>query len=466
MIRAPSKGLLVLILVLTCLGSVPTRAGQPPLAATYDADWSILETGPQHGFGPPSEDTYQAIRGEDARLVVKDRDRYVLDGRRLKVGWQSGPDKKATSLFIIRGCGSVIVRDLHVIQEDSDFRAFNTVRIEDCEEVLVENCTFSGTVEFHLRIEGCGAVTIRNVEIFGRDYGPDGVRCGGGIFVNNGDDKPEKYPSHPNGLFSRNPLDMRSLVIESCLFRDNMAEDKKRNLDGILIHSASNGMIFNCRFENWLAGDTALDVSHRRNDMRYVDRFFRVERNEFENCRLVKTVGASAPSNAILWCNNRYLDSPLADYHSGWDNWRVHEDHVLLKPILRFLVLWGMSGARTMLRNDLFVFREVRVFVDKGGKANPDDHLTIKSESNVFLLGRDPVWVGGKGERIHKWESWLALGNDRHSALRRLGPSPWAAQADRRLVAAAPVHIRGRMVQRDFLGKTRPPRPAVGALEP
>jgi hypothetical protein len=301
------------------------------------------------------------------------------------------------------------------------------------------------------------------------------VRCGGGIHVNNGIGR--------NGKIDTRVPNARELdwgVIRDCWIHDYLANDgKDRNQDGILFHAPSNGIVFNCVFDRWQAGDGAIDDSHRRCDPDYRNKVHRIERCVFRDNRLIKTNGATgSPDCVIVWANNVYVNSWMGDYHKGWTNWHVHETHFFDAKAPVLVKNWGM-GEPTVFANCLVAAPQgLEVVYWQSGGASKDGYRLFRADHVLYLMPNPGCWMRGLGVEIPGRDAWLAESLETDSAIQneparfmdadardlRLRPdSPAAGFGASTFLNPADPALR---VDRDFNGRPRPARPAAGAFEP
>jgi hypothetical protein len=380
------------------------------LNAEDNVDWSQLTVGRK----PFELSTVKVIEatGDFVRRVYKDQDEVAIRDKFWRIKWRRGYDKYSNTLYHVRNCKSVIVENIAVIQFNDDYRASQALLIEDCDNVIIRNCYFAGANgKSHLRIEGCKNVYIDSVEVAGLDYGTGkGVRCGGGIFINNGSGGDSRPVTQ---IYSPSPKVLESLVIRNCYIHDNIKADIQRNQDGILVHSGINGMIFNCFFENWLAGDAALDISHRRLDKAYTDATAIVERNIFKHCRIVKTPGRGLPSSKIVFANNIYIDSSLVDYHQSYKVWHLNESLFFSKSAIErtFFKIWGIDQAETIIKRCLISAKGISLYklYSLTAKAKSDDIKRVVASDNVYLMDSPTYFLYGMGFEVKSWVQWLAI---------------------------------------------------------
>jgi len=271
----------------------------------YNSDWSELKNGKERADRNIPDNLFKFVNGDTYKQTYSDQrnDIYISD-KALRVSWNNSYSKYGNALYYIKNCGKVVFENINVIQTNSDYRASSTILVENCDEVIIRNVFIAGTAnKAHIRIEGCKKVLIEYVEISGYDYG-DGWMCGPGINVEN---------------------TSQWTIIQNCYIHDYTAlnsgldPNEKDNQDAILMNVASNGIIFNCYFENWgvdygdhyKVAESAIDISHRNYDETYDYSFFRIERNIFDSCVRAKSSSQledkdnSAPPNCkLFWVNN------------------------------------------------------------------------------------------------------------------------------------------------------------------
>ena len=448
---------------------------------SYQSDWSALPTGNELARRDEADlNALQEVAGEDVRQRFVDEDEVRLSGNRYAVRWQDPEcDKYGHTLYYFRNCERVVIEDMVIVQRDMDWRASSTFFFESCGRVEIRNCYLAGTCgRAFIRIEGCEEYFVDRVEIAGRDDG-DGYRCGAGIWVNNGAGF-EPETGRQRYISDDNARDLRFGVIQNSYFHDYDLTDPVYNHDAILFHAPADGIVFNCWFENWEA-DSALDDSHRRNDAGYEDHLHRVERCVFRDCHRVKTNGAvGSPSCSLLWCNNLYVDSSLTDYHTGWENWRVHETYVFTRNRGYFHVMHYRDGLK-LFRNCLLASDvALRSIYESMGDTPDQDIRQLRPDFFMYLMPESADWLtprSGKTPTIETWQQWREAGFDLHSTLSDAGPQfVDAAAGDYRLQRNSPAAGAGTpemlqattlrpAVTRDFYGNPRPDPPSCGAFE-
>jgi len=303
------------------------------------------------------------------------------------------------------------------------------------------------------------------------------MRCGAGIHINNGITKGDQV-----AVTADNPRELQWGVIRDSWFHDYLNDDggKWRNQDGIGFHAPSNGIVFNCVFDSWLAGDGAIDDSHRRHDPAYYNKVHRIERCIFRNCRLVKTNGATgSPDCIVVWMNNLYIDSWLADYHKGWTNWHLHETHVFTSRGPVFVKNWGMRHPTMFVNNLLIAPEGLETVYWQSGKAGKDGYRQFRAANTLYLMASPTAWVRGLGTTIESRDAWLAEGLEQGCRWKVTNSPGFALVRDGtfRLDGASEAvgfgtgallapKDRGLRVLRDFYGRPRPDPPAAGAFEP
>lgn len=450
----------------------------------YESDWAALPTGRELGAHDPASYDFQDVAGGQARRSFVDKQEVTVSGERLRVTWQKPEcDKYRHTLYLFRNCETVRIEDMAIIQNHPDWRASSTFFFESCGRVEIRDCYLAGTCgRAFIRIEGCEEYFIDGVEIAGIDFGGDaaGYRCGPGIFINNGAGWDEEE-RRPGMLWAQDPRELRFGVIQNCYVHDYGLTDPVHNHDGILFHAPADGIVFNCWFESWEA-DSALDDSHRRNDAAYQDHLHRIERCVFRDCHRVKTNGAEGSAScALLWCNNVYVDSSLTDYHTGWENWRVHETYVFNRNKGYFHVMHYREGPK-YFRNCLLhsAAAQSDIYESMGETPHQDVHV-LRPDFFLYLMPPPGHWLTprtGNTPQIDTWEQWREAGFDLHSTLAQRDPRFVDAEAgDYRILLESPAAGAGTAetlsatdvrpaVTHDFLGRPRPDPPSCGAFEP
>ncbi len=451
---------------------------------SYQSDWSKLPTGNElTGRDEADFEALREVSGEDVRRRFIDEKEVRLSGDRYAVRWDDPEcDKYAHTLYYFRNCDRVIIEDMMVVQRDPDWRASSTFFFESCGRVEIRNSYLAGTSgRAFIRIEGCEEYFVDRVEISGRVYEEVGgpARCGPGIWVNNGAGfQPET--GRQRYISDDNARDLRFGVIQNSYFHDYGLTDPVHNHDAILFHAPADGIVFNCWFENWEA-DSALDDSHRRNDPAYQNHLHRIERCVFKDCHRVKTNGAvGSASCSILWCNNLYVDSSLTDYHTGWENWRVHETYVFTRNKGYFHVMHYRDGLKLFRNCLLHSAVSLRSMYESMGDTPDQDIHQLRPDFFMYLMPEPANWLHprtGNTPTIETWQQWREAGLDEHSTLAEIDPRfVDAASGDYRLLPGSPAGGAGTpemlrstalrpAVTRDFYGNPRPNPPGCGAVE-
>lgn len=401
----------------------PAQASELPFPSIENSDynkpWAKLPL-PSNRISASSNIKNITISGDADLKRFYNLKNVIIKNQTYHLRFEEQAEKFQTTFIHIKNCNNVIIENLKIIQLDPDYRAYHSVLIEDCDNVTVKNSLFSGTCNFHLRSEGCKNIFLDGIVVKGYDYGELGIRCGGGIWINNGN------PTSKNrsGLWSPNPKDLKSLIIQNCFIHDNLSEDKSRNNDGILIHSAGNGFLFNNRFERWLKGDSALDISHRRSDDSYKEKTFIVERNFFFNNKHVKSVGTSDVSNSIIWRNNIYIDTRLGNYHQNWRDLRVCETFIFTKKDFGFWRNWGRLRGPVVIEQCLFFLKQGQISsMFKLDNINGMGAMAfLHLNKNVYYMPKKPgSWLvsekkdGSHAFAIRGWREWQQRGFDHQS---------------------------------------------------
>jgi hypothetical protein len=356
-------------------------------------------------------------------IRIYDKGIAILENATYSLSYEKPEEKYANTFIVIRNCDEVIIDGITIVQNNPNYLAEFSILIEDCKKVTVKNSIFKGTCRYHLRIEGCEEVFIENIKITGFDYGAEGLRCGGGIWVNNG----ESRPDGSSGLWSLHPKNLLSLTIRNCIISNNLTTDVPRNLDGILIHSASNALLSGCIFENWLAGDAALDVSHRRIDNEYTNKHFTIQQCVFRNNKHVKSAGSSNISNTIQWVNNIYTDTKIGSYHEGWKEQRTYESYMFTEPTFGFWRNWSSLEGLVQIRGCLLHVAKgtLTEMYKLSAIASADALNFIQPNYNIYSLQAEPkFWLTKQVEAEEVafplyigWAAWQASGRDKDSIL-------------------------------------------------
>lgn len=404
--------------------------------AAYQSDWSKLPTGDVLARKDLSSIEFEEVKGEAVRKEWRGEKRVEISNLNLRVKWDTPKAEKfGTTLFYIEDAEEVIIENLSIISDDPDYRQYHTIFIEGAERVVIRNLHLAGTVRmYHIRLDGCRDVFIENVEISGIDYmGKGGHRLGGGIWIDNGDDKPGKP-----ALSSKNPKIPGWQIIQNCYFHNNTEDDNsERNQDAVLIHSAGDGLLFNCVVENWLrpAAESSFDLSFRRGEPEFQDRFFRVERNILRNTTFYKCVGNVPGPNVLFYANNLFINSSLADYHQGgarasflfntyiFDLEKAPESirHLAMRGSEGYACLWSYAG-KTFLSNSLVFKPSGRFFMFYQNATPPEDkYRFFSTDHNVYALETtDLAWLrtARQGVLFPSFKTWRdSTSNDKKSRL-------------------------------------------------
>lgn len=451
----------------------------PRFAEFEETDLSKLPTGDvlaKHDVGAIA---WTDVDGPAVKRTWSGQKRVEIRDLALKVNWPAPTTKYGGTLFLIQNCEDVLVENVAVVHSNADYRGQHSFLFENCGQVTIRNVYSAGAVaRNHIRLEGCREFLIERVEISGWDYGEEGVRCGGGILVNNGITKSDGSVQ----VYTKRRRELEWGIIRDSWFHDYLVQDKGpwRNQDAILFHAPSDGLVFNCAFDRWQAGDGAIDDSHRRHDPAYRNRVHRIERCLFRDCNLAKTNGAKGSADCVIvWANNVYINTWLADYHKGWTNWHIHETYLFETPMPVFVKNWGMREGLTVFANGLLhAPNGAQVVYWQSGKATQDGYRLFRAHHLLYLLPPPRFWMRGQGVEIRDRQSWLAEGSESGTRVSDARPAFTAlSERDLRLRAASPAvgfaspaflapRDRALRVVRDFNGIRRPSAPAAGAFEP
>ena len=446
--------------------------------ASFDAlDLSDMPTGDALARHDPAKIAWRTVRGPDVKRTWRNQEKVALCNVAMKVHWPGPTTKYGGTVFLFEDCEEVLIEDVAIVHADADYRGQHSFLFEGCGKVTIRNVYSAGAAErVHIRLEGCGEYLIERTEIAGWDYGEDGVRCGAGILINNGMTAKDGSVE----LAAANPRELDWGVVRDCWFHDYLSSgDKWRNDDGILFHAPSNGIVFNCVFDRWQAGDGAIDDSHRRHDARYRNKVHRIERCIFRDNRQVKTNGCTgSPDCVVVWMNNVYINSWMADYHAGWVNWHLHETYLWEREMPVFVKNWGMRDGATVFANGLLHAPQgASVVYWQSAEATKDGFRLFRAERLLYLMPEPRHWVRGLGVEITGRRAWLREGLEHqcvistespgfvdlsNSDLRPTGASPAIGFGSDAFLDPADAALR---VRRDFNGRPRPRRPAAGAFE-
>jgi hypothetical protein len=385
----------------------------------FDPKWADAEPGLIRDLNYGSINNWPKIKGDTNKIVIRDQKVCSVKDMKGIISWDQSRDKYGTTFIHIRNCEEVYLENLHFLQASPDWRGSHTIFVEDSGKVFLKDSSFHGAVySYHVRMEGNREVIIDNVEIAGYDYGNGVVRTGGGIFIENGNEG--SGGAGGTGLEtirSPNPRDLQWFQITNSYIRNSHSNPDKHNHDGILVHSGSNGLIYSCLFQDWIAFDAALDVSHRRTDEGYNNRIFRIEKNKFVNNQYVKAPGRSNLDNEILFIDNYFYRTTLAMYHKDYT---VRFKNCIFNEIFgtRFLATWGLSG-KTIFEDSSFIFTDIHSFISEGGIGSPTDHTYVRCRNNIYYIGKMTRWIDGIEVKISTWNEWLNYGLEDGSMLKK-----------------------------------------------
>lgn len=257
---------------------------------------------------------YINIKGSNSKKIFKNEKKIELKNLKIIVDeWLTG-EKYDNTLWYFRDIDEIVISNLDVIQLGDDAKVHHLILIENAKKVVIQSSKFSGLSKKALiRIEGANEVYVDGLEISGAMINDKIISCGTGLWIDNGDSISNNYINN-----DRYKYNLDYLEIKNSFFHDNN-DVKNMNRDALLIHSASSGLIFNNRFENWNGSDASLDVSHRRSDKNYKNKKVSIYNNLFLNCKSVKTPGVSDYSNDIHFFNNFFKDTQIENYSIGYN---------------------------------------------------------------------------------------------------------------------------------------------------
>jgi len=490
--------ILLSLLALICalpLGADNLIRGHNRYSATYEGDWGALPTGKELAAWEESALKLQAVNGKAVQRVIRNQPLVEVRGLRLRVAWDGTYNKMKNTLMAFYGCERVIIEDCVIHFADEDSRASAAFFANDCGSVEIRNVRIAGAAAAGggalIRLEGVESYFIDRVEIAGVDYG-SGFRGAAGIFINNGQswDETKKMPSIKySGPGYRS---LRWGVIQNCYFHDY---DKKcvpgdANHDAVLIQSCANGAAFNNYFENWCA-DSTLDVSHRRGDDDYGrGNVFLVERNIFRNSKRGKNPGSSDKTHAnhIVWANNVFINTMHYEYHHDHDLWLVHNSFYYNQDYAKYtedtiLGIRPRRDARYHFINNLVVTdAPLTSVVSINASSDMSEFVNYFFRNNLYCIAEYKLWVNDrtkKTEAVNTWRDWQASGRDAQSITAGRGEIQFVSEKSDRLMIKPGSAAAGQArelagtgfpeviaLTRDFNGKKRPAKAALGAFEP
>ena len=468
--------------IIMCVAAISVLAVDAPgfimehgkYSAAYMSDWANMGTGKAIAKKDIRAVRFSDVDGMKAKERFEEMPAVYLTNRAVRVSWDVPADKYKTTMYYIRECKSVVVDNVYVVQKNAKNAGSHDVFIEDCDVVVVRNSYFAGALsQVHLRIENCGYVFIDGVEIAGIDYEGNGLfRNGIGIFIEGGqmDASGKLYRR-----YSTNARDIQWLTLQNCYIHDYTFGDTWENKDGIQIHSAPNGILFNNYIENWdmKYADGAMDVSHRRTDIS--DRVLRIERTIVKNCTLTKSPGTGTSDDAIVWVNNIFFNVFHGDYHHTWRQVFLHNTWIYDTPTANIhYKLWDFTGPAYII-NSLVVASNPISMVFQNADQGTEKYRSFHPENNVYSLSQNAPWLFGVRKESFTFEEWRAQGKDAGSTLTREGGSAITVNGDVYTIASQTPstvpddHVRTNDVRyraaHDFFGKKRSSRPTAGAIE-
>lgn len=403
------------------------------------------------------------IKGDLFKKTFQNEKNLIIENIDYMVEWEKSYKKYENALYHIKNCDSVIIKNVKIIQNNSDYRASSSFLIEGCKNVKIEKSYFAGTVgSYHIRIEGCEEVIIDSVEICGYDYNNLGKLCGGGILIKNENDKYSKIRT------SQYKYDLNNCTISDCYIHDSLKSDRERNQDGINLFSPSNGKLIHCHFENWNAGDAAIDISHRRIDKKYQNKYFSIYNNLFVNCKSIKTPGKSNKNNYVIFSNNIYNNTRIVDYHQGWNSYHVNETFLYDKNFKSKFIysLIGISNGLSYLDNCFFEIESESVknffFLHKTNSEN--DINTLKVNNCLYLIKNKKYETMNlnKNFSTNKKELIRNVNNNKIIFDKESAMSIPLKFGNRKYINNSKLKMN---IVHDYLGQKRSDPPSVGAIE-
>ncbi len=488
------------VLLLSLAGACPLLADtlireHNRYSETYQGSWENLPTGKELAAWDGAALNLRSVNGNEMKRVFRNQPLVEVRGLRLEVAWDGEYNKLGNTLMAFYGCERVIIEECVIHFANEDGRASAAFFANDCGSVEIRNVRIAGAAAAGggamIRLEGVESYFIDRVEIAGVDYG-SGFRGATGIFINNGQswDEAKKMPSIKySGPGYRS---LRWGVIQNCYFHDY---DKKSvpgnaNHDAILIQSCANGAAFNNYFENWCA-DSTLDVSHRRGDEDYGrGNVFLVERNIFLNSKRGKNPGSSDKTHAnhIVWANNVFINTMHYEYHHDHDLWLVHNSFYYNRDYPKYtedaiLGIRPRRDARYHFINNLVVTDvPIASVVSVNPSCDMSEFVNYAFINNLYSIHQYQVWLDDRSKQagdMKTWREWQASGRDAQGMTADRDAIQFASEtSDRLMIKPASVAVgRARelagtgfpkviALTRDFSGKRRPAKAALGAFEP
>ena len=163
------RTLMILILCLTVRVHADSLVPEhDKYTQTYQSDWSKLPTGEVLAKHDVSKISFKEANGEDVRQYFDEQEKVHLKDLHYKVKWNQKNNKSKTTLILIENVNEVILENISILNTDPDYKAYDSIRVEGADRVIIRNLYLAGTVQsYHLRLEGCGEILIENVEIAG-----------------------------------------------------------------------------------------------------------------------------------------------------------------------------------------------------------------------------------------------------------------------------------------------------------
>lgn len=389
---------------------------------TYQSDWTDLPDGKNWPRKAESDYTFISVVGElfdqqnqhGYRRTYSNQANVVIENIAVKVSWNGAYNGLyATCLFNFKNCTNVTVRNVAVINMNSDWRAGYIFFFESCVNVNIQNCYFSGAEhDNHVYAKECATVFMNNIEITGRAYPGTNSRAGRGIYVNNGNsalpDDGAFPPAH----------ELQWCVIQNCYIHDYDTQPAgTRGADavssGIAVTSGSECCLFNNYVENWHPRSdyigTSYDISHRRDDAAYRNHIIRMERNVAKQCQTIKSPGGPGhSSNRIYWFNNLIIDTELYDYHdnAGLNIYYAYNTWISTpnRRVQYMAYIQGMDGNALFYNNLFHVWTSPVTSVWHGTSL-----ARLSAENNMYMM---PTPSSTFAVNIGDFATWRASGRD------------------------------------------------------
>lgn len=441
-----------------------TLRSAEPVGHSYESDWAPLKVGASFKkfVGPNG---IQKVEGEKYRREWINVEEVRIEKLSVEVDWPAKRGGRERTLFYVDGADRVIIRDLTIVAGNADARMYDTIFLANVGEVIVQRVHLTGAVHrYHLRILNADRVYVDNLEISGIDYGTGLARAGGGLWIKN-------TPSGEEDAYR----DPEWIQIQNCSITDYQTTAERRNQDAVYIESPGDGLLFNCLISNWgvegIVGDGAIDVSFRH-DQSPGGRLFRIERNILQNSTFAKTPGVGGRDNVVLWVNNIFVDTHLADYHGKWTSLYVYNTFVFSNQRRMYRMWRQQENGHTQLKGNVVVSSKPLNNVYYLDDTGISDKLGLLStESNVYIMPEPGRWLRSVKTHLGTWSEWISAGFDKYGLFIDVVEEGFTKDYCGATLKAAGAKVDnafqiGRQkirIERDFFGNGRSERSTPGA---